>query len=342
MVEDGRGSSQRPLAPSDRYSRHVRNPARLLRSSNLCQSELDSISSSPATRNAYPSSAKEPMEMSRNRRYSRARWIALLRVVAKKCARLILSHPLRPLPPPSTVVPLRELDVTFPHGDRRRAEIDEQRAVRAEAARAADGGRAKLATLQPVACRERSALALAERRLARREPRERGDEAIQDIEPADRGEPFPERHRAMRDRRGNGIAHIHAHTDRQPLQSLAVPTALAQDARELALPQQHVVGPFEAGFEPAEEGIDRIRDGEPDAYRDHAQLGARRTEQHAEPDPPRRRVPRATVASPPRGLLFGDHHRPRPGASRGELVKQAALRHAPPPGEIDGRHPVDH
>src|SRR2546427_1887205 len=133
---------------------------------------------------------------------------------------------------------LRELDVTFPHGDRRRAEIDEQRAVRAEAARAAGGGRAKLATLQPVACRERGALALAERRLARREPRERGDETIQDIEPADRGEPFPEHHRALRDRRGNGIAHIHAHTDRQPLQSLAVPTALAQDARELALPQQ--------------------------------------------------------------------------------------------------------
>src|SRR3989441_1931464 len=167
----------------------------------------------------------------------------------------------RPLPPSTS----RELDVTFPHGDRRRAEIDEQRAVRAEAARAAGGGRAKLATLQPVACRERGALALAERRLARREPRERWDEAIQNIEPADRGEPFPERHRTMRDRRGNGIAHIHAHTDRQPLQSLAVPTALAQDARELALPQQHVVGPFEAGLEPAEEGIDRIRDGEPDA-----------------------------------------------------------------------------
>src|SRR2546426_8438997 len=166
--------------------------------------------------------------------------------------------------------PLRELDVTFPHGDRRRAEIDEQRAVRAEAARAAGGGRAKLATLQPVACRERGALALAERRLARREPRERWDEAIQNIEPADRAEPFAERHRAMRDRRGNGIAHIHAHTDRQPLQSLAVPTALTQDARELALPQQHVVGPFEAGLEAAEEGIDRLRDREPAPDPDHA------------------------------------------------------------------------
>src|SRR5207244_9352093 len=120
-------------------------------------------------------------------------------------------------------------------------------AVRGGAARGAGGGRARLATLQPGACGERGALALTERRLARREPRERWDQAIQNIEPADRGEPFPERHRAMRDRRGNGIAHIHAHTDRQPLQSLAVPTALTPDARELALPQQHVVGPFEAG-----------------------------------------------------------------------------------------------
>src|SRR2546426_9517885 len=181
---------------------------------------------------------------------------------------------------------LRELDVTFPHGDRRRAEIDEQRAVRAEAARAAGGGRRKLATLQPVACRERGALALAERRLAGREPRERWDEAIQNIEPADRGEPFPERHRAMRDRRRNGIAHIHAHTDRQPLQSLAVPTALAQDARELALPQQHVVGPFEAGLETAGEGIDPPRAGAAHTERGSTPPRARRNERHAEPGPP--------------------------------------------------------
>src|SRR2546421_5257568 len=199
---------------------------------------------------------------------------------------------------------LRELDVTFPHGDRRRAEIDEQRAVRAEAARAAGGGRAKLATLQPVACGERGALALAKRRLARREPRERWDEAIQNIEPADRGEPFPERHRAMRDRRRNGIAHIHAHTDRQPLQSLAVPTALAQDARELALPQQHVVGPFEAGLEAAEEGIDRIRDGEPDAYRDHAQPGAHPPEPPARPNPAPPPGAPPTGTPPCRGLLL--------------------------------------
>src|SRR5881296_1564412 len=143
---------------------------------------------------------------------------------------------------------LRQLDVTFPHGDRRRAEIDEQRAVRAEAARAAGGGRAKLATLQPVACRERGALALAEPRLARREPRERWHEAIQDIEPADRREPFPERHRSTRDGRWNRVAHVYSHAYRQPLQRVAVPAALAQDARELAFPQQHVVRPLEAGL----------------------------------------------------------------------------------------------
>src|SRR5256885_7457437 len=181
---------------------------------------------------------------------------------------------------------LRQLDVTFPHGDRRRAEIDEQRAVRAEAARAAGGGRAKLATLQPVACRERGALALAERRLARREPRERGDEAIQDIEPTDRGEPFPERHRAMRDRRGNGIADIHAHTDRQPLQSLAVPTALAQDAPELALPQQHVVGPLEAGLAPPQGGIAPIPAGAPAPYPETTPPAGRPPRRRPEPHAP--------------------------------------------------------
>src|SRR5580765_5901130 len=69
----------------------------------------------------------------------------------------------------------RQFYVPLPHRDRRRAEIDEQRAVRAEAARAPGGRRAKLATLQPITCRECGALALAERRLARREPRERRD-----------------------------------------------------------------------------------------------------------------------------------------------------------------------
>src|SRR5207244_8056199 len=48
-------------------------------------------------------------------------------------------------------------------------------AVGTEAARAAGGGRPQLATPQPVARRERGALALAERRRARRESREGRD-----------------------------------------------------------------------------------------------------------------------------------------------------------------------
>src|SRR2546430_2594417 len=49
------------------------------------------------------------------------------------------------------------------HRDGRRSEIDEQRAVRAEAARPARGGRAQLSSQQPVARRERGTLALGER-----------------------------------------------------------------------------------------------------------------------------------------------------------------------------------
>ena len=84
------------------------------------------------------------------------RSIVLLQVVAKKCGEI---HPLgastvlyRPFPPST----LRQLHVTFPHADRRGTEIDEQRAVRAKAARAASGGRAELATPQPVTQRTRA------------------------------------------------------------------------------------------------------------------------------------------------------------------------------------------
>src|SRR5213594_829119 len=62
-------------------------------------------------------------------------------------------------------------------------------------------------------------------------------------------------------------------------------------------------------------------------------------------------MPRASVASPPRGLRFGDHHRSRGGALRGEVVngvegraelaEQAALRHTPPPGEFGRRDAVE-
>src|SRR5438034_1358629 len=131
----------------------------------------------------------------------------------------------------------------------------------------------------------------------------------------------------------------------------AVPAALAQDAREFAFPQQHVVRPLEAGLAVTQEGVHRIRDGEPDPHGDDAQVGARRTQQYAEPNPARRRVPRTSVAPPACRLLFGDHDRPGGGALRGEVVnrvegraelaKQAALRHAPPPGEIGCRHAVE-
>src|SRR2546428_13758623 len=62
-------------------------------------------------------------------------------------------------------------------------------------------------------------------------------------------------------------------------------------------------------------------------------------------------MPRASVAPPPRGLRFGDHHRPRGGALRGEVVngvegraelaEQSALRHTPPPGEFGRRDTVE-
>src|SRR5256885_15958581 len=129
------------------------------------------------------------------------RSIVLLQGVAKKCGEI---HPLgastvlyRPFPPST----LRQLHVTFPHADRRGTEIDEQRAVRAKAARAASGGRAELATPQPVTRRERSALALAEDRLARCEPRAWRGQTNEKGEPGDRGGAHPHRHPPPSDRR---------------------------------------------------------------------------------------------------------------------------------------------
>src|SRR5437899_11530824 len=130
------------------------------------------------------------------------RSIVLLQVVATKCGEI---HPLgastvlyRPFPPST----LRQLHVTFPHADRRGTEIDEQRAVRAKAARAARGGRAELATPQPVTRRERSALALAEDRLARCEHGECRDETTEKVEAADGGEARLQRQRYPARRRG--------------------------------------------------------------------------------------------------------------------------------------------
>ncbi len=165
------------------------------------------------------------------------------------------------------------------------------------------------------------------------------------------GDPAASHAPRTRHGRRDRVADVYSHAHRQPLQRLAVPAAFAQDPRELALPQQHVVRPFEAGHDAAQQGVYRIGDGEPDAHGHDAQLGARRAEQHAEPDAARRGMPRASVASPPRGLRFGEHHRPRGGALRGdvvnglegraELAEQAALRHTPPPGEFGRRDAVE-
>src|SRR5207249_2263084 len=71
----------------------------------------------------------------------------------------------------------------------------------------------------------------------------------------------------------------------------------------------------------------------------------------AEPHASRRGMPRAAVAAAPGALLLGEHRRPGRRSVRAEVVdrvergrelaEQPALRHAPPRGQLRGRHAVE-
>src|SRR5437867_1636414 len=138
---------------------------------------------------------------------------------------------------------------------------------------------------------------------------------------------------------------------REPLQPISLPTALAQNAGDLAVVEQHVVGPLEPRPRRAEQRVNGVSDGQagPDRHRSHHRM--RGPEQQAEPDPSDGRMPGAAVATTARGLLFGNHGRSRGRAMRAQVVdrvqcraepaKQPALRHAPAGGELRRRHAVE-
>src|SRR5207247_303503 len=179
---------------------------------------------------------------------------------------------------------------------------------------------------------------------------QRRHQPVEHVDPPHLREPLRERDRATRHRRRHGIADVDADAHGEPLQSLALPPPFAQNAGELAVVEQHIVGPFETADRPAEQCIDRVRDGQAGANRYGAQHGVLRAQQHAEPDTAGRGVPRAAVSPPAGGLLLGDHRGRRGRALEPELVnrierrrelpEQPALRHAPPRRELRRRHAV--
>src|SRR5213596_2553561 len=177
-----------------------------------------------------------------------------------------------------------ELDMALAHADRPRPEVHEQGAVGTQPAGATGRRGAELAAPQPVTRREGGALLLRERRVERRAADQRRHQPVEHIEPAHVREPLLERDGATRNRRRHRIAHVDADAHGEPLQSLPLPPPLAQNPGELAVVEQHIVGPFETRDRTAEQGIDRVGDRQAGADPYGPQHGVLRAEQHAEPD----------------------------------------------------------
>src|SRR5207302_108301 len=145
------------------------------------------------------------------------------------------------------------LDMPFANADRPRPEVHEQRAVGTDAPGPARRGGAELAAPQPVALGEGRTLALRERRVERGAADQRRHQPVEHVDPPHLRKPLCERDRATRHRRRHGIADVDADAHGEPLQSLALPPPFAQNAGELAVVEQHIVGPFETADRPAEQ-----------------------------------------------------------------------------------------
>src|SRR2546425_6895664 len=244
-----------------------------------------------------------------------------------------------------------ELDMALAHPDRPRPEIYEQRTVGTEPAGAARRRRAQLPAPQPVTRREGRAFPLRERRLECADRDQRRHEPVQQVHAAHLWEALLERQIGPPDGRRHGVAHVDADAHGEPLEPISLPTALAQNAGDLAFVEEHVVWPLEPRPRRAEQSVNGVGDGQagPDRHRSHHRM--RGPEQHAEPDPSHGRMPGAAVATTAGGLLVGDHDRSRGRAVRAKVVdrvqcraepaKQPALRPAPAGGELRRRHTVE-
>jgi len=133
---------------------------------------------------------------------------------------------------------------------------------------------------------------------------------------------------------------IDVRDDGQPLERLALPSPFAQHAGELAIREQHVIGPLEFGQRPADELVHHVGEHQAGANRHRARLGARRTEQHRYPGAPPWGMPGPATPAAPGRLLLGHDHRSGRRSLRAQVVdgvearrqppEDAALRHAPP------------
>src|SRR5437867_1219852 len=199
-----------------------------------------------------------------------------------------------------------ELDMALAHPDRPRPEIDQQRPVGTEPAGAARRRRAQLTAPQPVTRGEGGAFPLRERRLEPADRDQRGHEPVQQVQAAHLWEALLQGHGGTPHGSRHGVAHVDTDAHREPLQPISLPTALAQNAGDLAVVEQHVVGPLEPRPRRAEQSVNGVGDGQagPDRHRSHHRM--RGPEQHAEPDPSHGRTRGAAGATTARRRLFGN------------------------------------
>jgi len=75
---------------------------------------------------------------------------------------------------------------------------------------------------------------------------------IQYVDATHNGPELTQRHGAVRELGRNVVRHVDADADAKPLEGLALPPALAQDARDLAVIDEHIVRPLESRPGPRE------------------------------------------------------------------------------------------
>src|SRR5207247_10938166 len=239
-----------------------------------------------------------------------------------------------------------ELDMSLPRVGGPRSRVHEQGAVGADPRRAAGERRLELPASEPVALPEGDALRFSEAGGVGGEAEESRYQAVEHVEAPHGGEDLRQRDRVVRALRGDRAADVPADAQSQPLQHVALPAALAEDARRLAVHDDDVVGPLELSDGTARELVHDVGQDQPGPDRPDAELPVGRMQQHAQPHAPEGRVPGAAAPAAPRGLLFGDDDGPRRRLSGRHLVnrvegraaaaEQAALRHAPATGEGGG------
>src|SRR6266516_1520053 len=243
-----------------------------------------------------------------------------------------------------------ELDMSLPRVGGPQSRVHEQGAVGADPRRAAGERRPELPASEPVALPEGDALRFSEAGGVGGEAEESRYQAVEHVEAPHGREEFRQRDRVVRDLRRDRVAHVHPDPQSQPLQDVALPAALAEDARHLAVHHDDVVGPLELGDGPARELVHDVGQDQPRPDGHDAQLPVSRMQQRPQPHASDGRVRGAPAPPAPGGLLFGADHGSRRCLlggdlvnrveGRGEAAEQAALGHAPAPREGGGGHPV--